>query len=77
MLNFVISAMIADKTINSIRQGKKNLFVIGYIFRIVSVVFIVILFSNKLSNLLAFLIGFIAHYAILTFASIKMQKGSE
>lgn len=77
MINFLASAVITDKVLSGSGESKELLVLTSYTLRIVIVVFIIILFSSELSNLLAFLIGFITHYVILTFATIKVQKGSE
>lgn len=77
MLNFITSAIITNKFINKPQKSKAILFPLTYLIRIVSVVAIAVVFSNKISNLLAFLIGFFIHYIILVITTIKVQKGSE
>ena len=48
-----------------------------YFIRIIIVVTIAAIFSNKISYLLAFLMGFIINYIGLLVATIKGQRGSE
>ena len=76
MLNFIISAKITEKFINNPKKNKAFLFPLSYLIRIVSVVAIAVVFSNRIENLLAFLLGFIIHYVILGITTIKVQKGS-
>ena len=77
MINFIISAIITNKFMSKHKKNKAFLFPISYLIRIISVVSIAVVFSNKISNLLAFLIGFFIHYIILVITTIKVQKGSE
>ncbi|WP_299995439.1 ATP synthase subunit I [uncultured Clostridium sp.] len=77
MINFVVSAIVTNKFLNEAKKGKAILFPMSYLIRIVSIVAIAVVFSNKTSYLLAFLIGFFIHYIILVITTIKIQKGSE
>ena len=77
MINFIVSAIITNKFMSEPKKNKAFLFPLSYLIRIVSVVAIAVVFSNKISNLLAFLIGFFIHYIILVITTIKVQKGSE
>lgn len=77
MINFVVSAIVTNKFLNEPQKNKAILFSVSYLIRIVSIVAIAVVFSNKISYLLAFLIGFFIHYIILVITTIKVQKGSE
>ena len=77
MINFIVSAVITNKFLNKPKKNKEILFPLSYLIRIVSIVAIAVVFSNKISYLLAFLIGFFIHYIILVITTIKVQKGSE
>ena len=77
MINFIVSAVITNKFLNKPQKNKAILFPVSYLIRIVSIVAIAVVFSNKISYLLAFLIGFFIHYIILVITTIKVQKGSE
>ena len=75
MINFVVSAIVTNKFLNEAKKSKAILFPMSYLIRIVSIVAIAVVFSNKTSYLLAFLIGFFIHYIILVITTIKIQKG--
>lgn len=77
MINFFVSAIVTNKFLNEAKKSKAILFPMSYLIRIVSIVAIAVVFSNKTSYLLAFLIGFFIHYIILVITTIKIQKGSE
>ena len=77
MLNFIISAKITEKFINNTKKNKAILYPLSYLMRIITIVFIAVIFSNKIINLLVFLLGFFIHYIILVITTIKVQKGSE
>ena len=77
MINFVVSSIVTNKFLNEAKKSKAILFPMSYLIRIVSIVAIAVVFSNKTSYLLAFLIGFFIHYIILVITTIKIQKGSE
>lgn len=77
MVNFIVSAFITNKFLSNHKKNKSILFSLSYLIRIVSIVAIAVVFSNKMSYLLAFLIGFFIHYIILVITTIKVQKGSE
>ncbi|MCI9303670.1 ATP synthase subunit I [Clostridium sp.] len=77
MINFIVSAIVTNKFLNEAKKSKSILFPMSYLIRIVSIVAIAVVFSNKTSYLLAYLIGFFIHYIILVITTIKIQKGSE
>ena len=77
MINFIVSAIVTNGFLNKPQKNKTILFPMSYLVRIVSIVAIAVVFSNKISYLLAFLIGFFIHYIILVITTIKVQKGSE
>ena len=77
MINFIVSAIVTNGFLNKPQKNKTILFPMSYLIRIVSIVAIAVVFSNKISYLLAFLIGFIIHYIMLVITTIKVQKGSE
>ena len=75
MINFVVSAIVTNKFLNKPQKNKAILFSVSYLIRIVSIVAIAVVFSNKISYLLAFLIGFFIHYIILVITTIKKTEG--
>lgn len=75
IINFIISSIITDKLLNNPKKNKAILFPLSYLIRIISIVAIAIVFSNKISNLLAFLTGFIMHYFILVITTITSKEG--
>ena len=75
MINFVVSAIVTNKFLNEPQKNKAILFSVSYLIRIVSLVAIAVVFSNKISYLLAFLIGFFIHYIILVITTIKNAEG--
>ncbi len=77
MVNFIVSAFATNKFLRKSKKNKSILFFLSYLIRIVSIVAIAVVFSKKISYLLAFLIGFFIHYIILVITTIKVQKGSE
>ena len=77
MLNFMGSLYTIGTALNGQNSRKKIFAGLSSILRIIIVISIAMLFSKSIKALLAFLIGFIAHYGVLTFAAIKVQKGSE
>lgn len=77
IVNFSLSGFILDKNINSKKTTKKILFPITYIIRIGIIALIGLVFSNKLSTLLAYLAGFISQFPILIFTWKGIKKGSE
>lgn len=77
MINFIASAVITNKFLGNPKKNKAILFSLSYLIRIVSIVAIAVFFSNKISYLLSFLIGFFIHYIILVITTINVQKGSE
>lgn len=77
MMNFIISAKITNMFLNDPKKNKAFLFPLSYLIRIITIVAIAVFFSNRLVNLLVFLIGFFIHYMILVITTIKVQKGSE
>ena len=76
MLNFIVSAIITSMYLSKLKKNKAILFPLSYLIRIVIIVAIAVVFSNRIENLLAFLLGFIIHYVILGITTIKVQKGS-
>lgn len=77
MVNFIISAKVTNMFLNNPKKNKTIIFPLSYLIRIITIVAIAVLFSNRLANLLAFLMGFFIHYMILVITIIKVQKGSE
>ena len=77
MVNFIISAIVTNMFLNNPKKNKAIIFPLSYLIRIITIVAIAVLFSNRLANLLAFLMGFFIHYMILVITIIKVQKGSE
>ena len=76
MLNFIVSAIITSMYLSKLKKNKAILIPLSYLIRIVIIVAIAVVFSNRIENLLAFLLGFIIHYVILGITTIKVQKGS-
>mgnify|MGYP004532358445 FL=1 len=75
MINFIVSAIVTNGFLNKPQKNKTILFPMSYLIRIVSIVAIAVVFSNKISYLLAFLIGFFIHYIILVITTIKNAEG--
>ena len=76
MLNFIVSAIITSMYLSKLKKNKAILFPLSYLIRIVIIVAIAVVFSNRIENLLAFLLVLIIHYVILGITTIKVQKGS-
>ena len=72
----MVDAKEKQSFINKVNK-KTILFTLSYFIRIIIVVTIAAIFSNKISYLLAFLMGFIINYIGLLVATIKGQRGSE
>ena len=77
MVNFIISAKVTNMFLNNPKKNKAIIFPLSYLIRIITIVAIAVLFSNRLANLLAFLMGFFIHYMILVITIVKVQEGSE
>lgn len=77
VVNFIVSGIILDKSLNSSSKVFKILFPVSFVIRIVCIAFIGLLFSEKLSYLLAYIGGFISHFPISILSWIRRQKGSE
>lgn len=75
MTNFIISSIIINKFLNNPKRNKAIVFPLSYLIRIISIVAIAVVFSNKINNLLAFLMGFFIHYLILVITTIRIKEG--
>lgn len=75
MVNFTVSGVILDKSLNA---GERNIFsILSIVFRILIIILIALFLSKNMYNLLLYLAGFITHFPILIFGWIKSQKGSD
>ena len=77
IINFIVSAIILDKSLNSCNKLKVILVPLSYFLRIGMVVCIALLFLKNTYCLFAYITGLIIHYPVLAITTIKTQKGSE
>lgn len=76
MLNFSLSGIILDKSLND-RVNSKLLVMLITILRVFIIIIIAIPFFGNIMYLLSYLGGLIIHFPILIFSYIRKQKGSE
>ena len=74
-INFILSGIMLEKTINSKRKWIKYIFPLSYIFRIITIIIIAYPFIYNFEKLLAYILGFISFFILLIITWIKMQKG--
>lgn len=78
IINFIVSGVILDKSLNGQSKVFRFLFPISYVIRILCVASIALFFVKDVSYIIAYLGGFISHFPIIIFSFIRMQKkGSE
>lgn len=77
IINFILSGVILDKSLNGTSSILKFIFPVTYVARIACVAFIAIIFAKEISYLISYLGGFISHFPIIIFSWIRKQKGSE
>lgn len=77
IINFIVSGILLEKSLNSSKKLGKVLLPITYIVRIGIIILVTIPFLHELKSLLAYLGGFIMHFPILILSWFKSQKGSE
>ncbi len=75
-INFGISGIILDKSLND-RVNSKLLVMLITIIRIFVIIIIAVPFLSNIMYLLSYLGGLIIHFPILIFSYIRKQKGSE
>ncbi|MGL5085934.1 MAG: ATP synthase subunit I [Clostridium sp.] len=75
MVNFFVSGKITKKRLEKKRGGV--LFSISYFIRHIVVVIVAVPFIFELRNLMAYIVGFLSHFVVLTIYCIKSQKGSD
>ncbi|MGL5351720.1 MAG: ATP synthase subunit I [Clostridium sp.] len=75
MVNFFVSGKITKNRLEKKRGGM--LFSVSYLVRLIIVVVVAIPFMDELLNLIAYLVGFLSHFVVLTIYWIKSQKGSD
>ena len=74
-INFILSGVMLEKTINSKKKIIKYVFPLSYILRIITVVIIAYPFIYNIEKLLAYVLGFISFFVVLTITWLKMQRG--
>lgn len=77
LLNFVLSGIILEKSLNGENKIIKILFPFSFLIRIVIVVAIAVPFMYDVKELLTYILGFVVHFPILIFSWIRRQKGSD
>ena len=74
-INFILSGVMLEKTINSKKKIIKYVFPLSYILRIVTIIIIAYPFIYNIEKLLAYVLGFISFFVVLTITWLKMQRG--
>ena len=74
-INFILSGVMLEKTINSKKKIIKYVFPLSYILRIITVVIIAYPFIYNIEELLAYILGFISFFIMLIITWLKMQRG--
>ena len=74
-INFILSGVMLEKTINSKKKIIKYVFPLSYILRIITIIIIAYPFIYNIEKLLAYVLGFISFFVVLTITWLKMQRG--
>lgn len=74
-INFILSGVMLEKTINSKKKIIKYVFPLSYILRIITIIIIAYPFIYNIEKLLAYVLGFIIFFVVLTITWLKMQRG--
>lgn len=74
-INFILSGVMLEKTINSKKRIIKYVFPLSYILRIITIIIIAYPFIYNIEKLLAYVLGFISFFVVLTITWLKMQRG--
>lgn len=74
LINFSASGIILEICL---LKNKKVIITISYFLRIGIVLFIAMFFINNLNTILAYIIGYIFHFVVLTIYWINERKGSD
>ena len=74
LINFSTSGIILEIWL---LKNKKISIVLSYFLRICIVLFIAMFFINNLNTILAYIIGYIFHFVLLTIYWINERKGSD
>ena len=74
-INFILSGVMLEKTINSKKKIIKYDFPLSYILRIITIIIIAYPFIYNIEKLLAYVLGFISFFVVLTITWLKMQRG--
>lgn len=75
LVNFFVSGKITKNMLGKKRGGM--LFLVSYFIRSLLVVGIAIPFMGELINLIAYIIGYLSHFVVLTIYYLKSQRGSD
>ena len=74
-INFILSGVMLEKTINSKKRIIKYVFPLSYILRIITIIIIAYPFIYNIEKILAYVLGFISFFVVLTITWLKMQRG--
>ena len=74
-INFILSGVMLEKTINIKKRIIKYVFPLSYILRIITIIIIAYPFIYNIEKLLAYVLGFISFFVVLTITWLKMQRG--
>lgn len=74
-INFILSGVMLEKTINSKKKIIKYVFPLSYILRIITIIIIAYPFIYNIEKILAYVLGFISFFVVLTITWLKMQRG--
>lgn len=74
LFNFISSGIILEYCI---REKKKLLLIFSYTIRILIILAISALFINDLHKILAYILGYISHFILLTIYWLRKEKGSD
>lgn len=75
LVNFFVSGKIIKNRLSNKRGSM--LFTIIYVLRLLIVVGVAIPFTSQLSNLIAYVMGYLSHFIFVTIYWIKSRKGSD
>lgn len=74
-INFILSGIIIEKTINSKRKILNYLFPLSYLLRIITIIVIAYPFIYSIKKLLFYMLGIISFFIVLIITWLKMQRG--
>jgi ATP synthase protein I len=74
LINFILSGIILEY---SIKRKGKVLLILSYTIRIIIILAIATLFITNLHKILAYILGYISHFILLTIYWLRKEKGSD